>query len=52
MPASTVDAYTHLGRERPVGDLAIDGGAGKPGAGEYGFQADDAFGVGHGVSSI
>lgn len=52
MPASTVNADADLRRESAIGDLAIYGGAGKPGAGKYGLQADDAFWVGHGNSSI
>jgi hypothetical protein len=41
MPASTVGADLELSRERPLGDLAVDGGPGQPGPGENGFQTDD-----------
>jgi hypothetical protein len=35
--------------ESALGDLAIHGLAGQPGAGQYGFQADDSFKVRHGI---
>ena len=47
MPARAVDADFDLRREGALGDLAIDGGAGKASAVEHGLEADDAFGIGH-----
>lgn len=38
-----------LAREGALGDLAVHGGAGQPGAGQYGFKADNSFEVGHGM---
>src|SRR3954464_3031070 len=48
MPAATVDADPDLRRERALGNLAIDGGAGQPGSGEDGFQTDDPVWFAHG----
>jgi hypothetical protein len=52
VPTSSMNADANLRRESAIGDLAIYSRAGQPGPGEDGFQADDAFGVGHGSSSI
>ena len=41
MPAGAVDADLDLGRERTLGNLAVDGGPGQPGPGKHGSQADD-----------
>ena len=46
-PARAVDADFDLRREGALGDLAIDGGAGKAGAVEHCLQSDDAFCIGH-----
>ena len=48
-PASAMNADPDLTREGAFGDLAIHGRSGKPGAGQYGFEADNSFGVGHGM---
>src|SRR5689334_20087206 len=48
MPAGPVGANFELGRERAVGDLAVDGRPGQPGPGENGFQADDTIWFSHG----
>src|SRR5450631_2414021 len=47
MPASPVGADFELGRERALGDLAIDGGSGQPGPGKDSFQTDDTVGFAH-----
>lgn len=47
MPASAVDADRHLPGECPVRDLAVEGGAGKAGAGQHGLETDNPFMVGH-----
>lgn len=44
-----MNADFQLAREGAFGDLAIHGGAGQPGAGQYGFKADNSFEVGHGM---
>jgi hypothetical protein len=44
-----MNADFQLARESAFGDLAIHGGAGQPGAGQYGFKADNSFEVGHGM---
>ena len=49
MPTRTVDADPDLGRKCPLGDLAIERGAGKAGAVENGLEADDLFGIRHGT---
>lgn len=41
MPAGAVDANLDLGRERSLGDLAVDGGAGQSRPDKNGFQTDD-----------
>ena len=40
-PARAVDADPDLGRERALGDLAVDGGSGQVSPAENGFQAND-----------
>ena len=40
-PAGTVDADPNLRGEHALGDLAVEGGAGKPGPRKDGLQADD-----------
>ena len=47
MPASAMDADWHLPGECPFRDLAVNGGPGKAGAVENGFEANDPIGVGH-----
>src|SRR5271166_4056588 len=49
-PAGAVDADPDLGRERTLGDLAIDSGPGQAGPGEDGVQADDTVWCGHGCA--
>ena len=49
MPASAVDADRQLPGERPVRDLAVEGGTGKSGAQQHRLEADDFFRVGHGA---
>ena len=44
-----MNADFQLAREGAFGDLAVHGRAGQPGAGEYGFKADNSFEVGHGM---
>ena len=48
MPAGPVGAYFELGRERALGNLAVDGGSGQPGPGKNGSQADDTVWFAHG----
>src|ERR1700757_4266431 len=48
MPAGPVGADLDLRRKRTLGNLAIDGGTGKPGPGKNGFQADDTLRFSHG----
>src|SRR5271170_587534 len=50
-PARTIDADPHLGGERALGDLAVDGGTGQAGAGENGFHADDTVCYEHGCAA-
>lgn len=38
-----------LARKGALGDLAVHGGAGQPGAGQYGLKANNSFEVGHGM---
>jgi hypothetical protein len=47
-PAGTVDADLELGRERALGDLAVEGGPGEAGSGEDGLEADDTVWLVHG----
>jgi hypothetical protein len=47
MPASPVGADFDLGRERALGDLAVDGGPGQPSPGEHSFQTDDTVRFAH-----
>lgn len=49
MPASAVDADRQLPGERPVRDLAVEGGTGKSGAQQHRLEADDFFTLGHGA---
>jgi len=49
VPARAVDADRYLPGERPLGDLAIEGGTGKPGAGQNGLHTDDAIRIIHGA---
>ena len=49
MPTGPMDADPDLRRESPFGDLAVKRRAGEPGAGQNGFEANDAFGIRHGV---
>lgn len=49
MPAGAVDADRHLARERAFADLAVEGGTGKPGAGQHGLETDNPFFVTHGT---
>lgn len=49
-PARAVDGDAELGRERALGDLAVEGRAGQAGPGKDGAEADDAVGVGHGCA--
>ena len=44
-----MDADLNLARESAFGNLAVEGGAGKPGATKHGLKADDPFGVRHGM---
>ena len=44
-----MNADFQLAWEGAFGDLAVHGGAGQPGAGQYGFKADNSFEVGHGM---
>ncbi len=44
-----MNADFQLAREGALGDLAVHGGAGQPGASQYGFKADNSFKVGHGT---
>ena len=37
MPAAPVNADLDLGRERALGDLAVEGGSGQPGPGKDGI---------------
>lgn len=48
-PAGAMNADFDLMGKSAFGDLAIHSGAGQPGAGQYGFQADDSFKVRHGI---
>ena len=52
VPTRAVDADLDLRRECALGDLAINGGAGKAGAVEHGLEADDAFGIRHRAFSL
>src|SRR3546814_4999922 len=45
MPSGPVNTDFQLCRERPFGDLAIEGRARQPGAREDGPEADNPFGV-------
>ena len=47
-PASAMDANPDLGRERALGDLAVDGGTGQPGSGKDGLEANDTVRLTHG----
>ena len=47
MPAGAVDADCDLSGEAAFRDLAIQGGAGKPRAGQHGLETDNLFLVGH-----
>src|SRR5690606_10328803 len=51
MPSCAVDADPELGRERALGDLAVDGGPGQPGAGKNGLQTDDTVWLTHGCAA-
>lgn len=44
-----MNADFQLAREGAFCDLAVHGGAGQPGAGQYGFKADNSFKLGHGM---
>lgn len=44
-----MNANFQLAREGAFSDLAVHGGAGQSGSGQYGFQADNSFDVGHGM---
>lgn len=44
-----MNADFQLARKGALGDLAVHGGARQPGAGQYGFKADNSFEVGHGM---
>jgi hypothetical protein len=46
-----MDADPDLGWECALVDLAIDGGAGQPGAGQDGLEADDPVWLGHGCAA-
>src|SRR5258705_12776037 len=48
MPPSPVAADFELGRERALGNLAVDGGSGQPGPGKNSFQTDDTVWFAHG----
>jgi hypothetical protein len=48
MPAGPVGADFELGRERALGNFAVDGGPGQPGPSEDGLQADDTVWFAHG----
>ena len=48
MPAAPIDADPDLRRERALGDLAVDGGAGQAGSSQEGLQADDTVWFSHG----
>jgi hypothetical protein len=48
MPAGPVGADFELGRERALGNFAVDGGPGQSGPCEDGFQPDDAVWFAHG----
>src|SRR5471030_3081253 len=48
MPPSPVGADFELGRERALGNLAVDGGSGQPGPGKDSFQTDDTVWFAHG----
>ena len=52
MPARAVAADLELGRERALGDLAVDGGPGQPGPGKDGFQPDDTVWLAHGCDAL
>src|SRR5450755_1394752 len=48
VPPSPVGADFELGRERALGNLAVDGGSGQPGPGKDSFQTDDTVWFAHG----
>ena len=48
MPAGPAGADFELGRERALGNFAVDGGPGQPGPSEDGLQADDTVWFAHG----
>src|SRR5260370_42273030 len=48
VPPSPVGADFELGRERALGNLAVDGGPGQPGPGQDSFQTDDTVWFAHG----
>lgn len=50
-PSRTVDADRKLTRESPVRNLSIERRAGKAGAGQNCFQANDTIGIVHGAVS-
>ena len=49
VPASAVDADRYLPGERPLRDLAIESGTGKPGAGQNGLHTNDTIRIVHGA---
>lgn len=48
VPAGAVGADPELGRERALGDLAVERGSGQTGPGEDGFETDDTVWFSHG----
>jgi hypothetical protein len=52
MPAGPVGADFELGRERALGDLAVDGGSGQSRPDKNGFQANDTVWVSHGHAAF
>jgi len=48
MPTRAVGADFELARERALGDLAVDRGAGQAGSGEDSFHPDDTVWFAHG----
>ena len=49
VPASAVDADRYLPGERPLRDLAIEGGTGKPSASQNGLHTNDTIRIVHGA---